>query len=222
MMSAAEMAEMVRVLAEAGMCADEIAAACERVAGAGLPIIATSHAGARKRSPGAIRQARYKARKRLQSVTPVTLGDAFGRELAPQVMPETQVAGADLPVLSAQVEASPRVTKRHRGDGRSKKERSPTPPKEKTIPPSPKKGASPQLSPLAMDRVRLHRDDPVFAEIAKLRGLPIQSMQISERDNSWSFPVNEVERARQSRNAREGPDIAGLSRELNHGFEVMK
>lgn len=71
------------------------------------------------------------------------------------------------------------------------------------------------------DRVRVHKDDPIFAEIAAMRGVPIHSLQVSERDGFWPFPVTEVEQARQRLEARAGPEMLKAANDLGTGLERM-
>ncbi|WP_297105188.1 DUF1376 domain-containing protein [uncultured Devosia sp.] len=66
-------------------------------------------------------------------------------------------------------------------------------------------------------QVRLHRDDPRFLAIARLRGVDPASMQVSGRDGCWTFEQSELDRAL----AREGPDITGLSKGINTKLEML-
>lgn len=219
MMTGAEMAELVRVLRDAGLSADAIVEACERVAAAGnvqdLPLAAP----VKLRSSNAVRQARYRARKRHQGVTRVTGSNASdGAIEAAQTAATANVSGEKVSNVASPV-TSRGVTKRNGRNAWDKKERSPTPPKEKTTP-NPPKGGLPPSSPSVTDRIRVERSDPVFAEIAALRGQPLEDMPGSQRDGSWFFEQREVERAKMSRQARAGPKIARLENGLISELEA--
>lgn len=53
-------------------------------------------------------------------------------------------------------------------------------------------------APKMDDRVRLHRDDPAFREIGRVRGLAAEPYPPSDREGCWTFPSSEVEAARSS------------------------